>query len=71
MSSPSPPTLRQLHHLDRSSSEFRDQLSNVLYGEEYRQCVQNLQGDHLMWLVDYLDEVRCCVPHPRSPLKLA
>ena len=58
MSSLSPSALQQLRNLNTSLSGFRDQLSNVLYGEEYQQCVQNLQGDDLMWLVDYLDKVR-------------
>ena len=51
--------LQQFHHLDRSSSGFHDQLTNVLYGEEYKQSVKSLQGNDLVWLVDYLDEVRC------------
>ena len=68
MSSPSSPTLQQLHHLDRSSSGFHDQLSNLLYGEEYQQCAPNLRGDDLVWLVDYLDKVRRCVTFPHSPL---
>jgi hypothetical protein len=71
MSSPSPPALQQLHRLDRSSSGFHDQLSNVLYGEEYTQCVPNLQDDDLTWLVDYLDKVRRRVALPHSPLKPA
>ena len=69
MSSPSPPALQRLHRLTRSSPGFHDQLNNVLYGEEYRQCLPNLQGDYLVWLVDYLDEVSRCVAFPRSPLK--
>ena len=68
MSPPSSPTLQQLHHLDRSSSGFHDQLSNLLYGEEYQQCAPNLRGDDLVWLVDYLDKVRRCVTFPHSPL---
>ena len=31
----------------------------------------NLQGDDLVWLVDYLDEVRRCVALPLSPFKSA
>jgi len=58
MSSPSLPALQRLHRLDRSSSDFQDQLSNALYGEEHKRCVSNLQGDDLVWLVDYLDKVR-------------
>jgi hypothetical protein len=69
MSSPSTPVLQQLHRLDRSSSGFHDQLSNVLYGKECRQCVPNLQGGDLVWFVDYLDGVRRRTALPRSPLK--
>ena len=71
MSSPNSTALRQLDLLNRSSPDFHDQLSNVLHGKEYRQCVPNLQGDDLVWLVDYLDKVRhhAVLPHP--PLKAA
>ena len=69
MSSPSHPVLQQLHHLDRSLSGFQDQLTNVLYGEEYRQCVPNLQGNDLVWLVEYLDKVRCRAALSNFPLK--
>ena len=69
MSEPTLPALQQLHHLDRTTSGFHDQLSNALYGEEYQKCVPNLQGDDLVWLVDYLDKVRHYVAHPRSPPK--
>jgi len=71
MSSPSPPVLQQLRRLDRSSPDFQDRLSNVLYGEEYRRCVPNLQGDDLAWLVDYLDQVPHPIAIPNSPLKPA
>jgi hypothetical protein len=55
---PSHPFLRKLHHLDRSLSEFHDQLSNALYGEEYTRCVTTLREDDVVWLIDYLDKVR-------------
>ena len=58
MSLPTSPTLQQLYCLNASSSEFQDQLCNVFYGDEYRRCVQDLQGGDLVWLVDYLDKVR-------------
>ena len=66
----SPNLLQQLpHRLDTSSFEFPDQLSNILYGEEYRQSVLDLGGDDLVQLVDYLDQVRRPIsPPPRSPL---
>ena len=49
---------QQLRRLDHSSSEFPDQVSSILYGEEYRQWVRNPQSGDLVWFVDYLDEVR-------------
>ena len=69
MSSPSFPALQQLPSLDRSLSGFHDQLTNVLYGEEYRQCVPNLQGNDLIWLVEYLNKVHYRATLSRSPLK--
>ena len=68
MSSPSAPALQQLHHLDRSSPDFHDRLCNVFYGREYSQCAPSLQGDDLVWLVDYIDEVRRRIAFPYSPL---
>lgn len=52
------PTLQKLHDLDKFSPDFGNQLCNLLHGEEYAQCLPNLEGDDLGWLVDYLDEVR-------------
>ena len=71
MPSPNFPALQRLHQLDKSSPDFHDKLCNVLYGEEYTQCVLILQGDDLVWLVDYLDKVRRYVNFPYSPLKPA
>ncbi|KAF9643194.1 hypothetical protein BDM02DRAFT_3151818 [Thelephora ganbajun] len=56
MASPSSPALQRLHHLDASSPNFHDKLHNVLYGEEYANCVPNLKVDDLVWLVEYLDK---------------
>jgi len=67
---PNPPALQQLRRLDRSSSDFPDQLSNVLYGEEYQKSVPNLQGDDLAWLVHYLDKVCHHVTLPHTPLNV-
>ena len=64
MSSPSP--LALLHRLDKLSPEFHDQLCIVLYGEEYRRYVKDLQGDGLAWFVDHLDKVRHHVPLPHA-----
>ena len=62
--------LQQFYNLDRSSSEFHDQLSNILYGKEYKEHVPSLQGDGLAWLADYLDKVRLRVSPLRPSLKL-
>ena len=63
--------VQKLHLLDGSSPGFHDQLCNILYGEEYTQCVPNLQKDDLTSLVDYLDKVRrhVAIPRPHSLLK--
>ena len=71
MSSPSSPALQRLRRLNKSSPGFHDQLYNVLDGKEYVQCVQDLQLDDVVWLVDYLDTVRCHVALSHSPLNLA
>jgi len=59
------PFLQQLRHLDRSTSGFHDQLTRVLNGEDYQQRAPNLQGDDLVWLIDYLDEVCRHITFPR------
>jgi len=64
MSSPSLPTLRQLRRLDQSSPDFQDKLCNILYGKDYVECAPNLRGDDVVWLVDYLNEVRRPVALP-------
>lgn len=51
------PPLRRLHCLDSSSPDFQNLLCDIFCGEEYVQCVQNLEGENLAWLVDYLDNV--------------
>ena len=69
MSPPSSPALQQLNRLERASPDFHDQLYSVLYGEEYVQCEQTLEGDDLMWLIEYLNKVCCHVTPLHSPLK--
>jgi len=71
MSSPSLPVLQRLQSLDRSSPDFHDQFSNVLYGEEYMRYMSNLQHDDLVWLVEYLDKVRKPITLSHPLLKLA
>ena len=70
MSSLRPPVLHQLHCIDRSKSGFSDELNDVLNDEEYQRCVPELQGDHLVWLVDSLDKVSQRIAHPCSSIKL-
>jgi len=65
MSSHNP--LSQLLRLDSTSSEFNEQVTDILYGEEYVRWMPNLQGDDLMGLVDYLDEVRLRFSLVRPP----
>ena len=71
MSSPISPVLQQLDRLNRSSPDFHNQLSNVLYGEEYTQCARGLRNGDLVWLVEYLDQVRRHVALPCTPLQPA
>ena len=62
MASPGSPSLQKLRSLDAPLSE--SQLNDILHGKEYRQFVSNLQGDDLIWFVDYLDKVRRPVALP-------
>ena len=53
-------TMQELRRLDTSSPIFQYQLSDFLDGEEYVRYASGLKGDDLVWLIDYLDEVRHC-----------
>ena len=64
------PVLQRLGGLDASATDFHHRLDNILYGEEYARCVENLQGDDLIWLVDFLDNVRGPVVRSSSCLCL-
>ena len=65
MAQPTNPLLQQVYHLKRDSPEFREQLNTVLRGQDYEECRKALEMDDLVWFVDYLDGVRCCVlPFP-------
>ena len=68
MSSPKSPALEELHRLTGAP---HDQLSNILDGKAYRECVKTLDKDDrdLAWLSDYLDGVRRHVVFPHSLLK--
>ena len=55
---PMPPfDFKQLHRLDRSSSDFPSLLTNIFREKEYRDCVANLQDDDSAWFIGYLDNV--------------
>ena len=56
--------LRPLRRLNRSSPGFCDQLNDILYGEEYKKWIPNIQDDDLVWFVDYLDGVCRCAALP-------
>ena len=66
---PSLNSLRQLRRPDRSSSKFHNQLKDLLCGEEYKEWMSNVDGEDLVWLIDYLDKVHHPTAFPRSPLK--
>ena len=61
--------LMQLRHLKKCSSDFHDQVSDVLYGEEYKQWVPTIEGNDLVGLVNSLDTVHYRASLPPSPLK--
>ena len=71
MASPGSPAFQQLRHLDTSSPDFGRQLHNVLYGGDYVQYIQNLKEDDLVWLANYLDEVRRRIVFLHSAFKAA
>ena len=58
--------LKQLHGLDRTSSQFYKRLSRFLRSEAYRSAVPNLQGEDLAWFVEYLDSVSIQTTPPQS-----
>jgi len=66
MTPPNP--LQQLYILDKSSPRFHSQLSNLIHGKEYRECVQHLRDEDLVRLVEYLDSVSLKITLPRSLL---
>jgi len=47
--------LQQLYDLDTASPQFHEQLSSCLRGSEFRGAAQNLRGEDLTQLVEYLD----------------
>jgi hypothetical protein len=55
--SPSSPVLKRFARLDGSSQDFPKRLCDLLCGDDYTKRVPGLQGDDLMWLVEYLDQL--------------
>ena len=53
--------------LDKASPQFYEQLSGFLQGKKYRDAVPNLQGEDLVWRIEYLDSVSlqtsCLAPY--------
>jgi len=66
-----PTDLQQFYHLNRSSPQFHDQLTNMLHSKEYKESVPNLQGNDLIILADHLDKVFYSTPLSCSLLKPA
>ena len=67
---PNSQALQELDRLDKSSSDFDAKLRDILYGQEYALHEADFEHNGLVWLIDYLDEVRCDVTSLfLSPLK--
>jgi hypothetical protein len=49
--------VQQFEQLNRSSPQFPDQLTSLLYKKEYRECIPNLKDEEVVWLIEYLDDV--------------
>lgn len=69
MPSPNSSVLQRLRRLDKSSPDFQDQFCKILYEKEYTECKEVFECEDLMWFIDYLDEARCRIVVPHSPLK--
>ncbi|KAF9789397.1 kinase-like domain-containing protein [Thelephora terrestris] len=57
----------QLRALDRTSPQFRDQLSNFFHGNAYQSLVPDLESEDLAWLVEYLDSVLAGILNHATP----
>ena len=70
MSLPRPPVLLlRLQSLDETSSNFTNQLYDLLSQQEPAQSAQNLERDDLEGLIDCLDNVGSDIALPRSLFK--
>ena len=66
MPSPSPTVSQELRRLDVSLPDFQDRLDDALSGKDFAERAVDLARNDLVWVVDYLDEVRHSVPLPYS-----
>lgn len=62
--------LQQLCRLNKLSPQFPNQLTGLLRGQEYLDHVASLKDEYLLWLVEYLDDVRPRVAFTNSLSKL-
>ena len=60
--------LQKLRGLDKTSSQFHEELSNFIRGHVYRSALPSLQSENLTWLVEYLDSVSLRSPFAAPPL---
>jgi hypothetical protein len=52
------PILKELDRLNPSSRAFANKLNDKLHAQAYEECVESLDHDELMWLIEYLDKAR-------------
>ena len=57
MAAPIHTALQKIHHLDTSLPGYSHQLNEVLHGPEYEKCIEELEKDDQIWLIEYLDKV--------------
>ena len=55
---PQDPFIRQLGQLDRASPQFSDHLTTLLGEGKNLEHIFNLSAQDILWLTDYLDNVR-------------
>ena len=49
--------IETLLHLDRSSSQFPDKLSDILARTDFGESIQSLETNDLLSIIEYLDKV--------------
>lgn len=63
---PASDPLGPLRALDISSADSPDKVAELLCDKEYQECIPNLRGRDLAWLVEFLDDVHLYIPYPPS-----